>query len=58
MKIIIGAGKNAYKGWISTQENELNLLKRADFEKMFSGETQGSYRKQASRPTQREAEAR
>ncbi|MBE6930965.1 MAG: methyltransferase domain-containing protein [Ruminococcaceae bacterium] len=36
MKIIIGAGKTVFDGWISTQENELNLLSRADFERMFS----------------------
>ena len=35
MKIIIGAGKTAYESWISTQENELNLLNRGDFERMF-----------------------
>ncbi|MBP3556013.1 MAG: hypothetical protein J6K63_10295 [Clostridia bacterium] len=38
MKIIIGAGKTVYHGWISTQENELNLLSRADFECLFSKE--------------------
>lgn len=38
MKIIIGAGKTTLDGWISTQESELNLLKRHDFEKMFSVE--------------------
>ena len=26
MKIIVGAGKTKYDGWISTQEDELNLL--------------------------------
>ena len=36
MKVIIGAGKTAYDGWISTQEAELNLLKRTNFERMFS----------------------
>lgn len=36
MKVIIGAGKTAYEGWISTQENELDLLNRADFERMFA----------------------
>ena len=35
MKIIIGAGKTNYDGWVSTQENELNLLNRTDFEHMF-----------------------
>ena len=38
MKIITGAGKTVYHGWISTQENELNLLSRADFECLFSKE--------------------
>lgn len=38
MKIIIGAGKTVYQGWISTQENELNLPSRADFECLFSKE--------------------
>ena len=38
MKIVIGAGKTKYDGWISTQETELNLLNRADFEHMFSTE--------------------
>ena len=35
MKIIIGAGKTSFPGWISTQENELNLLRRADFERIL-----------------------
>ena len=26
MRIIVGAGKVKYDGWVSTQENELNLL--------------------------------
>ena len=38
MKVIIGAGKTAYEGWKSTQENELDLLNRADFERMFAEE--------------------
>lgn len=38
MRVIIGAGKTKQDGWISTQESELNLLKRADFENMFSAE--------------------
>ena len=32
MRIIIGAGRTAFPGWISTQEDELNLLKKEDFE--------------------------
>lgn len=38
MKIIIGAGKTSYEGWISTQENDLDLLNRSDFERMFAKE--------------------
>ncbi|SFM09959.1 hypothetical protein SAMN03159341_11684 [Paenibacillus sp. 1_12] len=26
MKVIIGAGRTNYDGWLSTQEDELNLL--------------------------------
>ena len=36
MKVIIGAGKTKFEGWISTQEEELNLLDKRDFEKIFS----------------------
>lgn len=38
MKVVIGAGKTQYDGWISTQETELDLLDRADFERIFSKE--------------------
>lgn len=38
MKVIIGAGNSRQEGWIATQQEELNLLKREDFEKMFSKE--------------------
>ncbi len=38
MKIVIGAGKTSYDSWINTQETELNLLNRSDFEHMFSNE--------------------
>ena len=38
MKIIIGAGNTSFDGWVSTQEEELNLLNRGDFERMFSKE--------------------
>ena len=34
LKIIIGAGKSASDGWISTQENELNVLSRTDFSRI------------------------
>ena len=33
MKVILGAGKTILDGWNSTQEDELNLLNRSDFEK-------------------------
>jgi predicted SAM-dependent methyltransferase len=36
MKVIIGAGNTSYEGWTSTQENELDVLNRADFERMFA----------------------
>ena len=32
MKVILGAGKTALPGWVSTQETELNLLNIADFQ--------------------------
>lgn len=38
MKVIIGAGKTQFSGWVSTQEDELNLLDRADFDRLFSAE--------------------
>lgn len=38
MKIIIGAGKTKFNGWISLQERELDLLNRNDFEQLFSKE--------------------
>ena len=38
MRIIIGAGRTAYEGWTSTQETELDLLNRGDFERLFSRE--------------------
>jgi len=43
MKVIIGAGKTAYEGWISTQENELDLLNRSDFERMFAEEKPSAF---------------
>ena len=39
MKIIIGAGGTSYDGWIPTQESELNLLNRSDFERQFEEES-------------------
>lgn len=38
MKVIIGAGRTQFDGWVSTQEDQLNLLNRADFERLFSAE--------------------
>ncbi|MCI5574892.1 MAG: hypothetical protein MR379_04900 [Clostridiales bacterium] len=38
VKIVIGAGKTDFDGWISTQKTELDLLCRADFERMFCKE--------------------
>lgn len=43
MRIIIGAGKTAYDGWISTQEDQLDLLNRADFERMFPSQKPEAY---------------
>lgn len=37
-KIIIGAGNTSYEGWLSTQENELNLLDEVSFYKLFNEE--------------------
>lgn len=37
-RVIIGAGKTSYEGWISTQENELNLLHIEDYYKLFKQE--------------------
>jgi len=34
-KVIIGAGNTAYDGWITTQENELNILDAGSFSRMF-----------------------
>lgn len=38
MRVIIGAGRTGFEGWISTQEADLNLLCRADFERLFHDE--------------------
>ncbi len=38
MKVILGAGKTSYEGWISTQEDELDLLNRGDFQRLFAAE--------------------
>ena len=34
-KIIVGAGKTIFDGWIATQENEMNVLNREHFSKNF-----------------------
>jgi len=39
VKIIIGAGNTSYEGWISTQEEELNILNEHSFQKMFEPES-------------------
>lgn len=36
MKIILGAGQTSFEGWVSTQEQDLNLLDRQCFEKLFT----------------------
>ncbi len=36
MKVIIGAGKTRYAGWTATQETELDLLNKQNFERMFA----------------------
>jgi len=35
IRIIVGASSQSYLGWISTQEEDLNLLKREDWELSF-----------------------
>lgn len=35
IKIIVGASSQSYPGWIQTQEDELNLLSRSDWESSF-----------------------
>src|SRR5437773_1605779 len=37
LNIIIGAGEQAYPGWIATQKEQLNLLLREDWIASFSG---------------------
>lgn len=41
MKVILGAGQTKYSGWISTQENELNVLNEKDWLKKFKPESIG-----------------
>lgn len=43
MRIIIGAGKNFLEGWISTQEDEFNLLNREDFTRLFQDEKPAAF---------------
>lgn len=38
MKVVIGAEKTCFDGWICTQESELDVLSRADFERLFADE--------------------
>ena len=35
LKIIIGAGQQSYAGWIATQKEQLDLLRREDWEQNF-----------------------
>lgn len=35
VKVILGAGNTTYSGWLSTQANELNLLRTEDFYRLF-----------------------
>ncbi|WP_336759666.1 class I SAM-dependent methyltransferase [Paenibacillus sp. USHLN196] len=35
IKIIIGASSQSYKGWVQTQEKDLNLLRAEDWEQSF-----------------------
>lgn len=35
MKLIIGAGKTRYDGWIATQEDELNVLEYSNWKNLF-----------------------
>lgn len=35
LKVIIGAGEQSYPGWIPTHQEQLNLLRRQDWEQSF-----------------------
>jgi predicted SAM-dependent methyltransferase len=35
IRIIVGASSQSYPGWIQTQEDELNILSRSDWEGSF-----------------------
>lgn len=39
MKAIIGAGQTSYDGWLSTQEDELNILSEESWNRLFTSET-------------------
>ncbi len=39
MRVILGAGKTKYNGWIATQESELNLLSYEDWKELFEIES-------------------
>lgn len=43
MRVVIGAGKTAFDGWVSTQETELNLLDTADFDRLFAQEKPAAF---------------
>lgn len=38
LRVIIGAGATSQAGWVSTQEDELNLLEPSDFKRLFGTE--------------------
>lgn len=39
MKLIIGAGRTRYDGWVATQEDELNVLEYRDWKKLCDEES-------------------
>lgn len=39
MRVILGAGESQYPGWISTQEDELNVLNTEDWSRKFEPES-------------------
>ncbi|WP_127585400.1 class I SAM-dependent methyltransferase [Paenibacillus koleovorans] len=39
MKVVLGAGRTKYEGWLSTQEEELNLLASEDWNRLFTEES-------------------
>ena len=39
MKVVIGAGQTTFDGWVSTQEDELNLLSLESWNKLSEPES-------------------